>query len=100
MTGASRVAKAAPDGYQFVLGNVGTHAANQTFYKTPLYNAPPDSPPAILTAKPPLALLARKNFPANNLKELIAYPKANQARSNYAPGRRGSPGHLPLFLLN
>jgi tripartite-type tricarboxylate transporter receptor subunit TctC len=38
MTGASRVAKAAPDGYQFVLGNVGTHAANQTFYKTPLYN--------------------------------------------------------------
>jgi hypothetical protein len=39
MTGASRVAKAAPDGHQFVLGNVGTHAANQTFYKTPLYNA-------------------------------------------------------------
>src|SRR5215471_2037578 len=33
MTSASRVAKAAPDGYQFVLGNVGTHAANQTFYR-------------------------------------------------------------------
>src|SRR5262245_39952419 len=32
MTGAARVAKAAPDGYQFVLGNMGTHAANQTFY--------------------------------------------------------------------
>src|ERR1043166_4469012 len=36
MTGANRVAKAAPDGYQFVLGNVGTHAQNQTLYKAPL----------------------------------------------------------------
>ena len=39
MTGTNRVAKAAPDGYQFVLGNVGTHAQNQSLYKTPLYNA-------------------------------------------------------------
>jgi hypothetical protein len=38
MTGASRVAKAAPDGYQLVLGNVGTHAANQTFCKMPLFS--------------------------------------------------------------
>jgi tripartite-type tricarboxylate transporter receptor subunit TctC len=37
MTGSYRVARAAPDGYQFVLGNVGTHAANQSFYKSPLY---------------------------------------------------------------
>ena len=36
MTGANRVARAAPDGYQFVLGNVGTHAQNQTLYKAPL----------------------------------------------------------------
>jgi len=42
MTGAGRVAKAAPDGYQFVLGNVGTHALNQTLYKRPLYNAVTD----------------------------------------------------------
>src|ERR1700746_4034240 len=46
MTGSSRVAKAAPDGYQFVLGNVGTHAANQTFYKTPLSMPPPISRPS------------------------------------------------------
>src|SRR5919206_1523284 len=39
MTGSQRVAKAAPDGYQFVLGTVGTHAVNQTLYKRPLYNA-------------------------------------------------------------
>ena len=45
MTGANRVAKAAPDGYQFVLGNVGTHAQNQTLYKRPLYNAATDFAP-------------------------------------------------------
>src|SRR4029077_16143836 len=37
MTGTNRVAKAVPDGYQFVLGNVGTHAQNQSLYKKPLY---------------------------------------------------------------
>jgi tripartite-type tricarboxylate transporter receptor subunit TctC len=39
MSGVSRVAKAAPDGYQFILGNIGTHAYNQTLYKKPLYDA-------------------------------------------------------------
>ena len=39
MTGAARVAKAAPDGYQFVFGGASTHAVNQTLYKHPLYNA-------------------------------------------------------------
>jgi tripartite-type tricarboxylate transporter receptor subunit TctC len=38
MIGASRVAKAPPDGYQFVFGSSGTHAVNQTLYKNPLYN--------------------------------------------------------------
>src|ERR1700744_5847271 len=42
MSGAARVAKAAPDGYQFVLGNVGTHAVSQTLYKAPFYNAVTD----------------------------------------------------------
>src|SRR6266478_4449866 len=39
MTGVSRVAKAPPDGYQFVLGNAGTQAVSQTLYKQPLYNS-------------------------------------------------------------
>ena len=42
MTAAARVAKAPPDGYQFILGNAGTHAINQTLYKRPLYNAVDD----------------------------------------------------------
>jgi tripartite-type tricarboxylate transporter receptor subunit TctC len=65
MTGSARVAKAAPDGYQFVLGNVGTHAANQTFSTTPLYNAATDFAPVMLIAQTPLVLLARKDLPAS-----------------------------------
>ena len=47
MTGSARVAEAAPDGYQLVLGNVGTHAGNQTFYKAPLYDAATDFAPVM-----------------------------------------------------
>src|SRR6516162_3174439 len=100
MTGSSRVAKAAPDGYQFVLGNVGTHAANQTFYKAPLYNAAADFAPVMLIAQTPLVLLARKDLPADNLKEFIAYAKANQARMQYGSGGAGSASHLACVLLN
>jgi tripartite-type tricarboxylate transporter receptor subunit TctC len=59
MTGAYRVAKAAPDGYQFVLGTNGTHAQNQSLYKNPLYNAATDFAPVALIAEQPIALLAR-----------------------------------------
>src|ERR1700737_338125 len=83
MTGSDRVAKAAPDGYQLVLGNVGTHAANQTLYKSPLYNAATDFAPVMLVAQTPLVLLARKDLPANNLLEFIAYAKAHQSRMQY-----------------
>jgi len=100
MAGSSRVARAAPDGYQFVLGNVGTHAANQTFYKTPLYNAATDFEPVILIAQTPLVLLARKDLPANNLSEFIAYAKANQSSMQYGSGGAGSASHLACVLLN
>src|SRR5437899_3217868 len=45
MAGGQRVAKAAPDGYTFEIGNVGTHAYNQSLYKHPLYNAATDFTP-------------------------------------------------------
>ena len=47
MTGSYRVAKAPPDGYQFVYGNLGTHAQNQTLYKKPLYNSATDFAPVV-----------------------------------------------------
>ena len=100
MTGAARVAKAAPDGYKFVLGSVGTHAPNQTLYKKPLYNAATDFAPVALVAELPLVLVARKDLPAGNLPEFIAYAKANQDKMQYGSAGAGSATHLACALLN
>src|SRR6478735_9304810 len=100
MTGTNRVAKAAPDGYQFVLGNVGTHAQNQTLYKAPLYNAATDFAPVVLMMDQSLVLVARNDFPARNLQEFIAYTKANQSKMQYSSSGAGGSNHLACVLLN
>lgn len=100
MAGTSRVAKAAPDGYQFVLGNVGTHAANQTLYKRPLYNAAADFTPVVLVAETPLVLLARRDLPTSDLPGFITYANANQASMQYGSGGVGSASHLACLLVN
>jgi tripartite-type tricarboxylate transporter receptor subunit TctC len=100
MTGAQRVASAAPDGYTMVLGTVGTHAQNQTLYKRPLYNAATDFTPVALMAQVPLVLIARKDLPASNLKDFIAHVKANQSKISYGSAGAGSATHLGCVLLN
>jgi tripartite-type tricarboxylate transporter receptor subunit TctC len=100
MTGVARVAKARPDGYQFVLGGTGTFAANQTLYKHPLYNAATDFAPVALIAEQPLLLTARADLPAGNLQEFIAYARTNQAKMQFASGGVGSATHLGCVLLN
>jgi tripartite-type tricarboxylate transporter receptor subunit TctC len=100
MTGVSRVARAAPDGYQVVLGNTGTFAANQTLYKNPLYNAVKDFAPVALVAEQPTLLVARKDLPVGNLQEFITYAKANQAHMQFGSGGPGSATHLGCMLLN
>lgn len=100
MTGAYRVAKAPPDGYQVVFGTSGTHALNQTIYRKPLYNAATDFAPVALITEQPIVLVARKDLPANNLQEFIAYTKANQAKMQYGSAGAGSGVHLACALLN
>lgn len=100
MNGVARVAKAAADGYQFVLGDSGTFAANQTLYKKPLYNAATDFAPVALVVVQSMVLLTRKDFPASNLQEFIAQVKANQAKMQYGSSGVGSPPHLACALLN
>src|SRR5262245_34332573 len=73
MTGSNRVANAAPDGYQIVLGTVGTHAQGQTLFKKPLYNAATDFTPVALIAEVPIGLIVRKDLPVNDFKEFVAY---------------------------
>jgi tripartite-type tricarboxylate transporter receptor subunit TctC len=100
MTGSARVANATPDGYQFVLGTVGTHAQGQTLYKNPLYNAVTDFTPVVLIANVPLVLETRKNLPVSNFKEFVAYAKEHQAQMQYASAGTGSAVHLGCVLLN
>jgi len=83
MTGAARVAKAAPDGYTFLLSGSGVLAINQTLYKRPLYNAVADFAHVALFSDSARVLIARPNFPASTLGEFVAYAKANQATMQY-----------------
>ncbi len=100
MAGGARVAKAAPDGYTFEIGNVGTHAYNQTLYKKPLYNAVTDFTPVGLATESPRILVVRKDMPVNNLQELIAYIKAHEKDMQFGSAGVGSATHLPCVLLN
>jgi tripartite-type tricarboxylate transporter receptor subunit TctC len=100
MTGSKRVADAAPDGYNFVVGTVGTHAQSQTIYKKPLYNSATDFTPVALMAEVPIILTVRKDLPVNNFREFVAYAKANQAKMQYGSAGAGSATHLGCVLLN
>ena len=100
IVGTNRVAKAVPDGYTFLLGSVGTHAYNATLYKKLPYNPASDFAPVALFAEQPMVLITRKDFPANNLQEFIAYAKANGAKLQYGSAGVGSTTHLGCALLN
>jgi len=100
MTGVARVAKAAPDGYQFVLGGIDTFAQSQTLYKKPLYNALTDFAPIALMVEQPLVLVVRNELPVTSLQGFIAYTRANQAKMQYGSAGAGSGSHLACAQLN
>ncbi len=100
MTGSKRAADAKPDGYTFEIGTVGTHAQNQSLYKHPIYNSVTDFTPVALIAEVPIVLIVRKTLPVNNLKEFVAYAKANQAKMQFGSGGVGSASHLGCVVLN
>ncbi|MGL5168179.1 MAG: Bug family tripartite tricarboxylate transporter substrate binding protein [Afipia sp.] len=100
MNGADRVAKAAPDGYTFLLGTVGTQAQNQSLFKKPAYNSTTDFEPVALVVEAPLVLVARKDFPAKDMKEFVAYTKANESKMQFGSAGTGSAIHLGCVLMN
>jgi tripartite-type tricarboxylate transporter receptor subunit TctC len=100
MNGADRVAKAAPDGYTFLQGTVGTQAQNQTLFKKPAYDSTKDFAPVALVVEAPLVLIARKDLPVRDMKEFVAYARANSARTQYASAGTGSAIHLGCALVN
>lgn len=100
MVGSSRVARAQPDGYQILLGTVGTHAQNQTLYKKPLYDSRTDFEPVALFAELPIVLVTTNSMPVSTLPEFSRYVKANQAKLQYASPGAGSSNRLACLLLN
>jgi tripartite-type tricarboxylate transporter receptor subunit TctC len=100
MSGSLRVSQGTPDGYQFVLGSIGTHALNQTMSKKPLYNAATDFTPVGLVTDSPRVLIARKDLPANTLAEFISYAKANKDKMQYGSAGGGSGSHVCALLLD
>ena len=78
--GVGRVARAAPDGYTAVLGNWATHVLNGPMFKLP-YDLVKDFEPVALVSSDPLVVVGKKALPANDLKEFVAWLKANPDRA-------------------
>jgi len=91
--GASRVAKAAPDGYTVLLHHIG-QATSATLYRKLPYDTLGDFASIGLVTDVPMTLVARKDFPAKDLKELIAYVKENKDKVKYANAGIGAASHL------
>ena len=100
MVGAARVAQAAPDGYEMLLGTSATHALSQTLHKKPPYNALTDFTPVALLAEQPFVLIARKGLPGNRVDDLVAYARAHPRTVQYASSGEGSSTHLVCTLFN
>ena len=95
---ADYVAKAAPDGYTILIHHNGMATA-PGLYRKLAYNPMKDFEYVSQVADVPMTLLARKDFPANNLQELIAYTKANADKINLANAGLGAVSHLCGMLF-
>ena len=97
--GANRVAKANPDGYTLLLHHIG-HATAPGLYRKLPYDPINDFEPIGLINEVPMTLVAKKDFPSKDLKELIAYVKANKEKINLANAGLGAASHLcgTLFM--
>jgi tripartite-type tricarboxylate transporter receptor subunit TctC len=98
--GSLRAARAAADGYTLISGHMGTHAAAPFFYPNLGYDPQKDFEPVGLIAEQPELLAVRKDIPANNLKEFIAYAKANESKLNMGHAGVGSVSYVGCLLLN
>jgi tripartite-type tricarboxylate transporter receptor subunit TctC len=99
-TATTRAARAANDGYTLITGHMGTHAASVPLYPNLAYHPEKDFEPVALLAGTPILILARKDFAPKDLKEFIAYVKANESKVNAAHAGVGSVSHVSCQLLN
>ena len=94
-TGITRGAQAKPDGYTIMMGHMGTHGAAPALYPNLRYDPTKDFEPIGLAAGTPILIVARKDFPAADLKEFIAKAKDTSQRLSQAHAGVGSVSHRP-----
>lgn len=99
-TGALRAARAAADGYTILSGHLGTNALAPAFYPNLGYDPQKDFEPIGLTVEYPELLVVRKDFPANNFKEFVAYAKSNSEKLNVGHAGLGSVSYIGCLLLH
>ena len=95
---ANRVAKATPDGYMILIHHIGMSTA-PALYRKLLYNPMTDFEPIGLINEVPMTIVSRRDFPPKDLKELIAYVKANKDKVTYANAGIGAASHLCGMLF-
>ncbi|QNK65077.1 Bug family tripartite tricarboxylate transporter substrate binding protein [Variovorax sp. PAMC26660] len=97
--GAQEVKKSAPDGSTLLLGTLGQMAINPTLYKKLPYDTLKDFAPVSMVSMGPLLLVANPSFPANDVKELIAYAKARPGKVDFGSGGNGITAHLAMEMF-
>jgi tripartite-type tricarboxylate transporter receptor subunit TctC len=99
-TGTLRAAQAKPDGYTIEMGHMGTHGAAPAVYPDLRYDPVKDFEPIGLAAGTPILIVAKKDFPAKDLREFIDYLKKNSEKLNEAHAGTGSVSFTTCTLLN
>jgi tripartite-type tricarboxylate transporter receptor subunit TctC len=97
--GTEVAARAAPDGYTIFLGNVGTVSINPSLFPTMRVKPDTELAPVSLVAETPGLLITRLDFPADSVKELVAYVKANPGKVSFASPGSGSLNRLEMEVF-
>ena len=97
--GTARVAAAEPDGYTLLGASMGSHVSAPALFPNLRYDSTKDFEPIGLTSNAPAAVVARKDFPAKDLKEFTAYLKKEGESVKQAHGGIGSSSHMACLLL-
>src|SRR5262245_61938137 len=98
--GSARVASATPDGYTLLAGSMGSHVAAPVLTPGIKYNSERDFAPVGFTAHAPAVVVARKDFPAKNLKEFVQLLKKDGSNIKQAHGGIGASSHMACLLFN
>ncbi|WP_262272653.1 tripartite tricarboxylate transporter substrate binding protein BugD [Microvirga yunnanensis] len=99
-TGITRAAQSQPDGYTIMMGHMGTHGAAPALYPNLKYDPTKDFAPIGVAAGTPIVIVARKDFPANDLKGFLDYVKTNGDKVNMAHAGVGSVSHSTGIFFN